>query len=93
VALLYVKQGKATQFEEYEAKVLPLLKKFKGRLEHRIQVSPKDPVIAQPREIHVLSFEKKQDFEAYKSSDERLAYQSLLEEWLERADIFEGTLF
>jgi len=93
--ILFVKEGEEKTFEEYESKVLPLLKNYNGELIYRIR--PEKGSYASvteecPHEIHLISFNTKKDYEKYMASKERNNFLPLGEKALRKAVLIEGFL-
>jgi len=82
------------KFQDFEDKVLPLLEKYNGVILYRIRIT-KDSIIKaidSPYEIHVISFQSKKDFEAYRDDKERIKHMKLKEESVKKIQLIEGKL-
>jgi uncharacterized protein (DUF1330 family) len=87
--LIYIKKGKHKTFNQYESKVLPLLKKHNCRLLLRLKANRHTGSYA-PDKIHVISYKSKSDFDKYISDSERKKYSKLLAETVEKTIIIKG---
>lgn len=73
--LIYLNDSGEQDFLEYESLVLPLLEKYSGRLELRLRpgrdnfIYPTEGEV--PYEVHLVSFETKDDFLRFKSDPVR----------------------
>ena len=76
--MVYLREGQESVFQAYENKVLPLLPRYKGKLEIRLKTTKTTP--EQPDEIQVVSFPSEIDFEAYRNDPERLACAKMFED-------------
>lgn len=81
--LVFIREGEADRFLQYEDRVLPLLSKYNGELLYRIRPQPSNFVHPttddQPFEIHVLTFPNPAAFEDYRQDKERLSYFPLFQ--------------
>ncbi len=59
-------------FQRYESLVLPLLARHGGRLERRLRT---DDAL---NEVHIVSFESQEGYEAYMADGERQAHRAVL---------------
>ncbi|HWA07014.1 MAG TPA: DUF1330 domain-containing protein [Ignavibacteria bacterium] len=82
--LIYLNDGSAKDFLEYESIVLPLLEKYNGKLELRIRPAKDNFVYPGPNEgelpyeVHIVSFETKDDYLRFKNDPVRIKNQDLL---------------
>ena len=74
-------------FERYEAKALPLIERYGGRLEMRVRT------IDGSSETHLLFFPDGQSYEAYRSDPDRVAVLGEWEQCGARASMIEVELF
>lgn len=77
---LFVKEGKEEVFLNYESLVLPLLERHNGKLLYRIRPLKDQYINAPdeyPYEIHLVTFNSKNDFEKYKNDGERMKHAPL----------------
>ncbi|GEO02776.1 hypothetical protein AAE02nite_04400 [Adhaeribacter aerolatus] len=86
--LVYIREGQESIYQDYENKVLPLLPKYKGKLELRLKNSITSP--NHPDEIHVVSFPTIADFEAYRNDPKRLSLARLFEASVAKAVLIQG---
>lgn len=91
--LIFVKPGKEAIFHQFEELAIPLLSQYNGRILYRIRPEKEQFVTASgeiPYEVHFLSFDSQQDFEAFMQDDSRLAYIHLKEESVKSMLLFKG---
>jgi len=93
--VIFLKEGQEDAFNEFEAHVLPLLRRYNGELLYRVRPE-KSAVIATtwgyPYEIHLVSFLNRADFEAYRDDKERVQYLPLKTQSVEWMLLIEGNL-
>lgn len=66
--LIYLKEGQAAVFDEFEAVAIPLIPKYNGELLLRLRPDPADFIessLEKPYEIHLVSFPSEADFLAF----------------------------
>jgi len=93
--LIFIKPNAEDQFNLFESRVLPLLKKYNGTLIYRVRPTADcviEAAIDHPYEVHLVSFPTRADFEGYAGDKERLAQMPLKEASIESAMLIEGTL-
>ncbi len=93
--LIFVKQGYEDTFNSFEEKVLPLLREHNGELIYRIRPEKNNFIessrVILPYEIHLVTFNCRDDFELYKSDPKRLAFIDVKNNVIEKAILIEGT--
>ena len=92
--LIYVKKDCETVFHYFEDRVLPLLERHGGELIYRVRPDRKDVIACAgelPYEVHLVTFQDRKGFEAYRDDRERLKYMQLKNESVERILLVEGT--
>ena len=92
--LIYIKEGKETEFHEFEDLAIPLMSKYNGRIIHRIR-PPKECFIdnmsdSLPYEVHFLSFDSEEDFSAFMKDDSRIAFMHLKEASIKASFLVKG---
>ena len=93
--VIFIKEGQQDKFNLFESHVLPLLSKHNGTLVYRVRPADNaviESTIAQPYELHLVTFPERKDFEAYRDDKERMQYMHLKEESIEKAMLIEGKL-
>jgi hypothetical protein len=93
--LIFIKANQEQIFNLFEDNVLPLLKKYNGELIYRTKLDKKLVIgssIGTPDELHLITFETKEDFNSYKNDKERMQYFHLKETSIEKAILIEGVL-
>jgi uncharacterized protein (DUF1330 family) len=91
--LIFVQKGKEETFQLFENHVLPILKKYNGQLIYRVRPTTEQVIetsIGNPYEIHLVSFQSKEDFNAYARDEERQNYLSLKNDSIISALLIEG---
>jgi hypothetical protein len=80
---VYIKEGKADVFQQFEALVLPLIPLYNGKLLLRLRTGPEQLIegeLEAPYEVHLVSFESEADLAAYMGDQTREQYLYLKEE-------------
>jgi antibiotic biosynthesis monooxygenase (ABM) superfamily enzyme len=91
--LIFVQEGREETFHRFEDHVLPLLKKYNGQLVCRVRLKESniiDTSIGKPYEIHLVTFQTKDDFHAYAQDEERQKYLPLKNDSVVSAMLIEG---
>ena len=92
--LLYLTDGQAEVFEQFEALVIPLIAQYNGKLLLRIRPLPEGIIEANteiPYEIHLVSFESESDFERFKRDEQRKQFLHLKEQSIRFSILVRGT--
>lgn len=92
--LIYIRKGQEEVFHRFEDGVLPLLKKHGGELIYRARPDAASVITCpgeQPYEIHLVTFQNKAGFEAYRDDPGRLKFMQLKNESVARVLLLEGT--
>lgn len=93
--LIFLRKGKEEPFNYFEDQVLPLLKKYNGKLLYRgrpAQSHVIETTVGYPYEVHLVSFESREDFNAYAQDPVRQKYLPLRDESIEKVMLIEGNL-
>lgn len=91
--LIFLKEGREEAFNAFEDKVLPLLAKYNGKLLCRIRTSEGNVIetsVGNPYEVHLVSFETQEDFEAYAKDPVRQKYLPLRNESIADVMLIKG---
>lgn len=91
--LIYVNPGKEPVFNEFEDRAIPLMKEYSGRLIQRVRPRSEDFVAGEdikPYEIHVVSFESEERFQAFLKDDRRLQIKHLKDDAVKSILMFKG---
>ncbi|MES2730184.1 MAG: DUF1330 domain-containing protein [Bacteroidota bacterium] len=91
--LLFIKEGEEANFQAYEAQVLPLLSQYNGQLVYRVRPTADNfiqPAEELPYEIHLVSFDSRQDFDNYKQDEERKKHAPLFQQSIQKVLLIEG---
>ena len=92
--LIYIQKDRETIFHDFEDKVLPLLERHGGELIYRVRPDKKNVIACVgelPYEVHLVAFQNRRGFEAYRDDPERLKSMPLKNESVERILLIEGT--
>jgi len=91
--LIFIKPGCEQEFHAFEDKVLPLLKEHNGQLIYRVR-PPQSAFVENsqelPYEIHLVSFDSKDDFKSYGADPKRLAFMDMKNNSVEKILLIEG---
>jgi len=93
--LIYLNDGGEQDFLEYESLVLPLLEQYNGRLELRLRpardnfIYPTEGEV--PYEVHIVSFETKEDYLRFKNDPVRIKNQDPLKNSVKKITVFESS--
>ena len=92
--LIYLNDGGEKDFLEFESIVLPLLEKYGGKLMFRIRPASESFVYPAegelPYEVHIISFETKDDFLRFKNDPVRAENLHLAESSIKKIILFEA---
>lgn len=91
--LIYLKEGAADAFFEFESLAIPIIRKYKGELLLRIRPEAKNWIegsMPLPFEVHLVSFATLADFEAFKLDEERKAFLHLKEQSIKSTLLIQG---
>lgn len=71
--LIFLKEGKADTFQEFEKIAIPIIAKYNGKLLLRIRPDASSLIesIEQPYEVHLIQFNTDNDFEEFMKDKER----------------------
>lgn len=92
--IIFLKEGMESSFNVFEDNVIPLLRKYNGKLLYRLRPS-KDSIIEaidNPYEIHIIKFQSKKDFESYVNDKERAKHMKLKDQSVKKIQLIEGKL-
>ena len=93
--LIYIRPGFEAIFDQFEDVALSLLKQHNGQLLLRCrpnQASFIETELGQPYEIHLVSFETRQDFENFAKDPERAAVLHFKDQSVEKVVLVEGKM-
>jgi len=91
--LIYLKEGQAAVFDEFEAVAIPLIPKYNGELLLRVRPNPADFIEAgmeKPYEIHLVSFPSEADFLAFMHDEDRKQFLHLKERAIRSSFLVKG---
>jgi hypothetical protein len=85
---LWIHRGLETEFEAYERKVLRIMVRYGGVIEHVIRTSGRSDA---PFEVHVLRFPSRDLYDAYRDDAERRSLSGERDGIITNTDILVGT--
>ena len=91
--MIFIKEGKAATFHEFEDLAIPILKAYNGQLIYRIRPTAEDFITCegeQPYEIHFLSFASESDFINFSKDERRKAFLHLKEASIKTTFLIKG---
>ena len=91
--IIYIQPGKEDAFHDFEDVVIPLISKYNGQLLLRLRPSDVSVIernIETPYEIHIVEFTSQQDFDNFKSDEERNKVLHLKEQSIKSSILIQG---
>ena len=91
--LIYIREGQASIFDQFEAIAIPLIAKYNGVLLLRVRpdaTSIIESSIEAPYEIHVVEFPADEDFIAFMKDEERKRFLHLKEQSIRASVLVKG---
>jgi len=92
--LIYIQEGEEQAFLEFEARALPKLGKYGGKLLLRLRPNEdsyvETNVDEEPYEIHFVSFVSEEMFQAYMKDEERKQFLHLKEQSIRKVVLIKG---
>jgi uncharacterized protein (DUF1330 family) len=91
--LIYVKPGQEKIFDEFEAIAIPIISKYNGRLLLRVRPGEDSFIehgMDKPYEIHLVEFDTEQDFENFKTDEERKKFLHLKDQSIKASVLIQG---
>lgn len=91
--LIYVKAGEENVFNQFEDLAIPLISKYKGELLLRIRPDETSFIennIEKPYEVHLVTFESENDFQAFMRDEERKKFLHLKEQSIRTSLLIKG---
>lgn len=92
--LIYIIEGQEKVFDEFESIAIPIISKYNGRLLLRVRPTENNFIesnIERPYEIHLVEFEKQQDFDNFKQDEERKKFLHLKDQSIKTSILIQGT--
>ena len=91
--LVYILDGQETVFDEFEARAMPLISRYHGKLLFRVRPD-KDAYlesnVEKPYEIHLVEFESEADFNNFMHDEDRKGFLHLKEKSIKTAFLIKG---
>jgi len=91
--IIYIKEGTASVFDQFEAIAMPLVSKHKGRVLFRMRTERAEMIeasIPRPYEIHLVEFEKEEDLQSFMNDGERKKFLHLKDQSIESVILIKG---
>ena len=91
--LVYLKPGEETLFDQFEKLAIPIISKYKGRLLFRLRPAKEQFIeshIDPPYEIHLVAFEREEDFHDFSRDEERKQFLYLKEQSIASVLLIKG---
>ncbi len=91
--LIYLKPGQEDIFNQFEKIAIPLIAKYNGKVQMRLQPHKSDIIesnIEVPYEIHLITFKSDSDFEQFMQDEERKKYLHLKEQSIRSVLLLKG---
>ena len=92
--IIYINEGKESVFERFENVAIPLMKKYNGKIIHRIRPSKGDFIdndsSETPYEIHIMSFDSEIDLNNFLKDDERKKLKHLKDDSVKSTFLIKG---
>ena len=91
--IIYIKEGAALVFDQFEAVAMPLISKHRGRVLFRMRTEGAEMIeasIPRPYEIHLVEFEKEEDLQSFMNDGERKKFLHFKEQSIESVILIKG---
>jgi uncharacterized protein (DUF1330 family) len=91
--LIYIKEGQEDVFHQFEDIAIPAISKYNGRLLIRTRPDNNSIIethIGNPYEIHLVEFDKEQDFLNFQQDEERKKFLHLKEQSVQSVLLIRG---
>jgi hypothetical protein len=91
--LIYIKEGAASVFDQFEAIAIPLISKYNGQLLLRLRPRAQDIIEASipgPYEVHMVEFKGESDFHDFMKDVERKKLLHLKEKSIQSVVLYKG---
>ena len=93
IQLIYIIPGQEKIFHQFEDIAIPIISKYNGRL--LLRVRPDDDAfiehsIDKPYEIHLVEFDKEEDFNNFMKDEERKKFLHLKEQSIKASVLYKG---
>jgi len=92
--LIYIQEGQAHVFDQFEDIAIPAIPKYNGQLLLRIRPDAASFIeanIEKPYEIHLAAFATNNDFENFMQDEERKQFLHLKEQSIRSVTLIKGT--
>ncbi|UYQ93623.1 DUF1330 domain-containing protein [Chitinophaga horti] len=93
--LIYIHPGKEATFHQFEDLALAVLAKHHGKLLLRLRPEPQQLIAGEwetPYEVHLVSFDTEDDFQAFARDQERKQFLHLKEASVSRMVLIRGAM-
>ena len=91
--LIYIKEGQASTFDQFEAIAIPSISRYNGQLLLRLRPTENEVIeqnIERPYEVHLVSFDTDADFENFMQDEERRKFLHLKEQSIRSVVLIKG---
>ena len=91
--LIYLIDGQEDIFDQFEV-AIPLISKYNGRLLFRVRPANESFIehqIDKPYEIHLVEFDKEQDFQNFMRDEERKKFLHLKDKSIKASILYKGS--
>ncbi|KAA9035920.1 DUF1330 domain-containing protein [Ginsengibacter hankyongi] len=91
--LVYINEGQESVFQRFEDITMPTILKYNGRLLLRVRPTENTFIehhIDKPYEIHLVEFADEEDFDNFKSDEERKTFLHLKEQSIKSVLLIKG---
>ena len=91
--LIYILDGQATVFDQFEAIAIPAISRYNGRLLLRVRPAEEAYIesnIENPYEIHLVEFETDNDFANFMQDEDRKRFLHLKEQSIKSVWLLKG---
>jgi len=92
--LVYIREGQESIFNQFEEIAIPAILKYNGRLLLRVRPTEESFIeyhIEKPYEIHLVAFDREQDFVNFGQDEERKKFLHLKEQSIQSVLLIKGT--
>ena len=91
--LIYIKEGQEDVFHQFENIAIPIISKYNGKLLLRVRPGDNSFIehrIDKPYEIHIVEFDKEEDFKNFNQDKERMKFLHLKEQSIKASILIQG---
>jgi hypothetical protein len=92
--LIYLIEGQEHVFDQFEDIAIPIISRYNGRLLLRVRPNDNSFIeyqVDKPYEIHIVEFDREQDFENFRQDEQRKGFLHLKEKSIKASILIQGT--